>query len=74
MCFVSAIRSFVSLYMCLEFHTCIVVTQCGFFPLCVANFAFVTTFLLMHYFACFVFCVSYILSVSMCILFHLVPL
>ena len=57
MCFVLANGSICGyIHVFLEFHTCIVVgTQCGFFPLCVANFPFVAGLLLVHYSAICVF-------------------
>ena len=61
---VSAIGLYVYIYMYfLEFCTCIhvsfVSTQCGFFPLCVANFSFVASLLLMLYSAVCVLCILY---------------
>ena len=55
-------------------HVSFVGTQCGFFPLCVTNFVFVTGLLLMHYFALCVLCISYVLSMTMCIFIKLVPI
>ena len=49
-------------------------TQCGFIPLCVAHFLFVTDLLLMHYSALCVLCYSYILNVTLCILINLVAI
>ena len=54
-------------------HVCFVGTQCGFFPLCVAHFLFVTALLLMQYSVPCVLCNSYILSMTMSILIILVP-
>ena len=49
-------------------HVYFVGTQCGFFPLCVTNFLFVTALLLMLHSVLCVLCNSYLFGMSMCIL------
>ena len=81
-CFICICKLLMCLYMCYcvgngslcncimyfwsFIHVSFVGTQCGFFPLCVANFSnLFTVLLLMHYSALCVLCVAFMLSILM---------
>ena len=61
----------VCMYFWSFIHVSFAGTQCGFFPLCVPFFCLFTDLLLMLYSVLCVLCISYILCMTMCILFQL---